>query len=389
MTYATGRTFYDADSHIMELPEFLAESALPEERQQLPKIKVPTRGTLANLVEEAEKHGRHSDAHVAELHALGDRLIGGPKGYMALGAFNSTERSQALDILGFARQLVFATISEGIVFSEQRSVPERYQAAHAHNRAMANFCAGDPRLMGVALLPLDDPQASVAELEHALKLGLSAMWVPHRHCGGRSPGHNDFDPLWARMAEARVPFMLHVGGVPLQIPPAWMNTGRAVPTDWLGTGENVRGKDMTSLHHLAETFIGAMVLDGVFERHRSLRGGVIELGAGYVPSLCKRLDWIAEIWRKSEPELAALTRRPSEILIEHVAFTPYVYEDVGELVRQSDSRLYLFSSDYPHAEGGRQPLERFAKSLESCDEQAKTRFYTDNFARLFSLSHLT
>jgi predicted TIM-barrel fold metal-dependent hydrolase len=169
------------------------------------------------------------------------------------------------------------------------------------------------------------------------------------------------------------------------VPESVTGTGRQVPTDWLGTGENVRGKDMIALHQPAETFIGAMVLDGVFERHRNLRGGVIELGAGYVPSLCRRLDWIAEIWRKSEAELAALTRKPSEQLIEHVAFTPYVYEDVGELIRQSDSRLYLFSSDYPHAEGGRQPLERFTKSLEGCDELAKANFYSDNFARICSL----
>ena len=385
MTYATGRTYYDADSHIMELPEFLAQFADPGEREQLPKIKVPRRGTLANLVDAAERSGQHDQAHVSELVPLGDKMIGGPKGYMALGAFNSQERARALDMLGFAKQLVFATFSEGIVFSEQRSIAERYQAARAHNKAMANFCSGDARLMGVALVPLDDPQASINELDHALKLGLQAIWVPHRHCGGRSPGHNDFDSLWARMAEARVPFMLHVGGVPLQIDPAWMNTGRQVPTDWLGTGENVRGKDMTSLHHLAETFVGAMVLDGVFERHRALRGGVIELGAGFVPSLCNRLDWIAEIWRKSEPELAALTRKPSEILIEHMAFTPYVYEDVGALIRQSDSRLYLFSSDYPHAEGGRQPLERFTKSLEGSDERAKAHFFSDNFARIFSL----
>jgi predicted TIM-barrel fold metal-dependent hydrolase len=385
MTYATGRTYHDADSHVMELPEFLAEFAAPNEKATMPKINVPRAGALANLVDEAERMGKHSDTHVSELIALGDRLIGGPKGYMALGAFNRDERAKALDMLGFAKQLVFATFSEGIAFSEQRSLTERYRAASAHNRAMANFCANDSRLMGVALLPLDDPQASLTELDHALKLGLKAIWIPHRQCGGRSPGHNDFDAIWARMAEARVPFVLHVGGVPLQLDPAWMNTGRQVPTDWLGTGENVRGKDMTSLHHLAETFIGTMVLDGVFDRHRNLRGGVIELGAGYVPSLCQRLDWIAEIWRKSEPEIAALTRKPSEQLIEHVAFTPYVYEDVGALISQSDSRLYLFSSDYPHAEGGRQPLERFTKSLESCDERAKERFFTDNFAHIFSL----
>ena len=70
-------------------------------------------------------------------------------------------------------------------------------------------------------------------------------------------------------------------------------------------------------------------------------------------------------------------------LIEQLAFTPFVYENVGELIRQSDERLYLFSSDYPHNEGGRQPLARFEASLAGCDEQAKARFYSQNFARLF------
>jgi predicted TIM-barrel fold metal-dependent hydrolase len=212
------------------------------------------------------------------------------------------------------------------------------------------------------------------------------VWIPHRPCGGRSPGHDDLDPIWARLAEAGMPFVLHVAGVPLQIDAAWMNTGRPVPTDWLGTGENVRGKDMTSLHQPAETFVGAMVLDGVFERHRALRGGVIELGAGWVPQMIKRLDWIAEIWSKSDPQLKALSRKPSQQIIEHMAFTPYVYEDVGDLIRQSDSRLYLFSSDYPHAEGGRQPLERFSASLAGCDEAAQSHFYSENFARMFGIA---
>src|SRR6185436_9237832 len=192
---------------------------------------------------------------------------------MALGAFNAAERAQPLDLLGFARQLVFATFSESLAFSLERAIEERYAAARAHNRAMADFCGKDQRLMGVALLPLDDPQTSVKELEGILRLGLTAVWIPHRACGGRSPGHNDLDPVWARLAEANIPFVLHVGGAKLQVDAAWMNTGRPVPSDWLGGGENVRGKDMTSLHQPVETFIGTMVLDGVFERHPALRGG--------------------------------------------------------------------------------------------------------------------
>src|SRR4030095_13413943 len=210
MTYPHGRTCYDADSHIMELPDFLAQYADAETREPLPRIKVPRVGRLATLVEEAERNRKHSESEVAELLALGDRLIGGPKGYMALGAFNAAERAQALDLLGFARQLVFATFSEGLAFSVERSIDERYAAARAHNRAMADFCGKDQRLMGVALLPLDDPQTSAKELEGILRLGLKAVWIPHRTCGGPSAGHQHTDPIWARLAEGGVGVVLCV-----------------------------------------------------------------------------------------------------------------------------------------------------------------------------------
>jgi predicted TIM-barrel fold metal-dependent hydrolase len=383
MSYAQGRTFYDADSHIMELPDFLIAHADPAMRDRLPRIHVDAPRLQRGLADACERRAQPPE-HVEALLALGDQLIAGPKGYQALGAFNSKERSRALDMLGFDRQLVFATFSAGITFSEQRALLERYAAARAHNRAMAEFCAGDPRLFGVALLPLDDLKATHDELTNIQRLGLRAVWIPHRPCGGRSPGHDDLDPIWARLAEARIPFLLHVGGRPLQIDPRWMNTGRPVPTDWLGGGENVRGKDMIALHHDAETFLGSLVLDGVFSRHPDLRGGVIELGAGWVPSLLARLDWISEIWRKSEPDLQKLTAKPSEQIIDRVWFTPYPYEDVGDLIRRSDSRLYLFSSDYPHVEGGRHPLGRFSASLAQTPEAAHAHFYSENFARLFS-----
>jgi uncharacterized protein len=385
MSYAQGRVFNDADSHVMELPDFLRSHADPNMRERLPQIRVEAPRLQFAIAEAVQRGGQHPD-RLANMIALGDQLISGPKGYEAMGAFNGAERSQALDQLGFARQLVFATFSAGITFSEQRPIEERYGAARAHNRAMAEFCASDARLFGVALLPLDDTALALDELRHILDLKLRAVWIPHRSCGGRSPGHNDLDAVWALLAQARVPFMLHVGGRPLQLDPAWFNTGRPVPTDWLGGGENVRGKDMTSLHHMAETFVGALVLDGVFERHPMLRGGVIELGAGWVPSMLKRLDWIAEIWRKSEPELQRLRQPPSQQIIEHMAFTPYPYEDVGDLIRQSDSRLYLFSSDYPHVEGGRNPLGRFSATLRETDPQAQTRFYTENFERVVPVS---
>jgi predicted TIM-barrel fold metal-dependent hydrolase len=385
MPYAEGRRFYDADSHIMELPDFLREHADPAIRDQIPPISVASGGVLGEQGADVIARGAHTPEQVEKLVGLGDDLISGPKGYLALGAFNSAERTRALDQLGFDRQLVFATFSAGMAFAPQLGPDLMYGTARAHNRAMAAFCADDERLMCVGAVPLDDPERALRELDAALELGAAAVWIPHRDCGGRSPGHDDLDPFWARLAEAGVPFVLHVGGAPLQQNKAWLNTGRAVPTDWLGGGENVRGKDMTSLHHGPEQFLSTLVLDGVLERHPGLRGGAIELGAGWVPSMLRRVDWIAEIWRRSEPELAARSRRPSEQITEQLAFTPYPFEDVGSLIRESNPDLYLFSSDYPHIEGGRHPLGRFGKSLEAFDEPVLERFYSGNFAELFGL----
>jgi uncharacterized protein len=386
MTYAGARLCYDADSHIMELPDFFREFADPADREKLPELIVSSGGRFSEAVAIYAKAKRHDDKEVAEQVALGDKLITGPKGYFALGAFNRDERRQALDQLGFRRQLIFSTFAAGTVFRKiQGSVDLQYAAARAHNRAMAHFCNADPRLMGIAALPLVSIPHALAELDNIIRLGLKAAWVPHQPAGDKSPGHLDLDPIWAKLADAGIPFALHVGGDPLQMNPAWMNNGRPVPTDWLGGGENLRGKDMTVLHQAAETFISVMVFDGVFQRHPQLKGIVVELGCGWAPELLVRLDWTHKAWSRSEPLLAELKTPPSQQIIEHMAFTPYPFEDVGDIIRRSDPRLYMFASDYPHTEGSKTPMERFDKFLEGHPQSTIDAFYFGNFARQFSL----
>ena len=63
-----------------------------------------------------------------------------------------------------------------------------------------------------------------------------------------------------------------------------------------------------------------------------------------------------------------------------------MFEDVGVIINASDPRLYMFSSDYPHPEGGRDPLGRFGRSLQGQDAETLDRFYTQNFADLMGMS---
>jgi predicted TIM-barrel fold metal-dependent hydrolase len=387
VTYAPAtRLFYDADSHIMELPDFLKKYADPALREAIPEVSysasIVTDEEVAVIVNQG---GRHSAGHVAAQIALGERLIESSKEIQALGAFDAADRSKALDLLGFQRQLVFATHSVAMPFSASSKLDPtlRYGAARAHNRHMADFCSADSRLLGVAVVPLDDPQLAMRELAFALDAGLKAVWVPHRPCGERSPGHVDLDPFWARLAEAGTPFVLHVGGAPLQLARAWMNNGRAPTKDWLGGGENLRTKDIALLHEGPEAFLTMMVLDGVLERHPGLRGACVELGAGWVPELLRRLDWVVKHWSRNDANLQGLTRTPSRQITDQLAFTPFVFEAVGDLIDQSSADLYLFSTDYPHIEGGRNPIGRFETALGDRGETVRDKFYAENFLRIF------
>jgi predicted TIM-barrel fold metal-dependent hydrolase len=71
--------------------------------------------------------------------------------------------------------------------------------------------------------------------------------------------------------------------------------------------------------------------------------------------------------------------RPTDYVHRQVRFTPYPTEDVGWIVAQAGAELVMFSSDYPHVEGGRKPLERFEASLGDAGEDVRRAFYTDNF----------
>ena len=387
MPYAPAdRLDYDADSHIMELPDFLKRYADPALRDAIPEVSYS-----ASIVTDEEvavimaQGGRHSPEHVAAQVALGDALIEKSKEIQGLGAFNRDDRRTAMDLLGFAKQLVFATHSVAMPFSPSSKLDPalRYGAARAHNRHMADFCSVDDRLMGVAVVPLDDPALAMAELDNALRLGLQAVWVPHRPCGDRSPGHVELDPFWARLAESGTPFVLHVGGAPLQAAKAWMNNGRPPTKDWLGGGENLRTKDIALAHAAPEAFVSMLVLDGVFERHPALRGAAVELGAGWVPELLRRLDWVVKHWSRNDANLQGLSRTPSEQLTQQMAFTPFVFEEVGVFIDASNPDLYLFSSDYPHIEGGRNPIARFEAALGDRSAAVRDKFYAENFLRIF------
>jgi len=379
MPYAEGRTYYDADSHLLELDDWLAGYADPGVREKIRPLYLGAAGALADRAV-ADATERRGDA--AKARALEDALMQA-KGWSALGAFDAIERSRALDLLGFRKQLVFSTFAPTQFLGDD---PELlYGGTRAHNRAMADFCAHDERLVAVGFVPWADPQRTAAEACEAIRLGCGAILVPSVPPRGRSPFHPDFDPLWGTLQDEGIPFMLHIGGGGRPLRSAFHENGKPRTTDFLGGGENIRSKDYMVLHHPPETFLAVMALDGVFEKFPRLRGGCIEQGALWVVPWLKRMDIAQESFQRTEPALK-LPLKASDYIRRQVKFTPFPTEPVGWMIEQAGPELFLFSSDYPHPEGGRDPLARFERSLERTSDADKERFYSGNFAEMMSLS---
>ncbi|HEY2482343.1 MAG TPA: amidohydrolase family protein [Caulobacteraceae bacterium] len=379
MAYASGRVINDADSHIMESLDWLARHAEPAVKDRLGSMRLEAGGSGA---EKAIARALERQKDAAATAEIATDVVAGPKGWAAYGATDPDERAKALDDLGFARQLVFTTFA-GSQFLPSPDPDVKYGGARALNRAMADFCSHDRRLIGVGVVPLDDPERALAEANLAIEAGCGALWVPAAPAGERSPGHPDLDPFWGRLGEAGVPFVLHVGAASPMLPPAYHKNGHPRPKDWLGGGENLRAKDYFALSFAPQNFLCALALDGVFERFPKLRGGVIELGAGWVPDFLRRMDQAWKGWRKTDPVVASLPAPPSEFIRRAVRFTPYATEDAGAIIREGGAELFMFSSDFPHPEGTRNPIERFENSFAGLDDEVRDRFYRRNFETLF------
>jgi len=71
MPYAAGRTYFDADSHIMELPGWLEEFADPADRERLRPLALGAAGAMADVAIAAAQQRRGDQAAAEALASLG------------------------------------------------------------------------------------------------------------------------------------------------------------------------------------------------------------------------------------------------------------------------------------------------------------------------------
>ena len=379
MTYASGRLIHDADSHLMEPVDCLDpyfDKRLLARFRETPQMRELLAGRADWI---RERLDLQSDA---EFRAEADGELMVRKNYEAQGAWLRDDRPHALDGLGFASQLVFTTHCLGNFGLDQGDDMDLcYAAADAHNRMMTDFCSVDPRLLPVAYIPLEEFHRTLASAKLAIDLGAKALMVPSRCPQNHAPSHIALDPLWAMAEEAGLPVVVHVGGE-TKLNPVYKKNGLPPVPDFHGGDDNFTSVSYMPIPEAAMQTLATLIFDGVFDRFPNLKWGAIELGASWLPGWMRSLDSAAHAFMRNEERLQNLSAKPSEIVRRQLRVAPYPHEDAGWIIANAGEEVCMFSSDYPHVEGGRNPLKRFDESLKGASARGVERFYSENFIDL-------
>ncbi len=390
MPYIDDRVVHDADAHIMETPTWLRDHADPplRDRIEIPAYANELRQTGDNdeqLADLDAAFARLTERHRSEEYTAdeaGQVML--RKNFAATGSFLPEDRPRVLDLMGVESQLMFNTFHNSRLYHWEHSgdLDLAYGTARAHNRGMLEFCSVDPRLLATCYVPLVDFERAAAMTDEAIGAGAAALLVASGCPPDHSPSHIGLDPVWARAQEADIPVVFHVGGTGELIDPAYFRNGLPVPPDFHGGEENFRSVDYMGIPGPPMQTLATMIFDGVLERFPGLRIGVIEQGAVWIPGWVRRMESAIDAFARHEERLRALSLRPTEYVQRQIRATPYPTEDVGWIVDNIGPDVCLFSTDYPHVEGGRDPYGRFERSLADHDEDVKQRFYADNMVDL-------
>lgn len=382
MSHTSGRTIHDADSHLIESRGWLESYCSEHVRKNLmPGVFSLDMPMLDPFMEKADRRLAGKDP---ELTAALKADLFGHKGklnqWLAFGARDKAERSEALDIIGLGSQLVFPSIAAAR-FARHSDVEIVYGGCDALNRAMVDFCSDDERMLPVGYLSLKDPVRAKETLKTALESGIRTVWIGSDAIDGRAPSHVAYDPLWAMLEEARVPVTLHIGSG-VNMPRAYMNTGIERNLEARASNiETTRPKDLPVVHHSIERWLTCMIYDGVLERFPRLKVGLIELGANWLPASLMNLDMGVSLLGKFDADLKKLSIKPSEYVQRQVRVAPLHTENTGWILRNVGKDILMFNTDYPHPEGGRDPFGDFERSLDAVNatEAELDRFYTRNY----------
>jgi predicted TIM-barrel fold metal-dependent hydrolase len=367
-----------ADSHVMEPLGFWEERLDQEFRDRAPKV-VPRpdgKGLLftapdINPFPVAGGFGIGKSGAELKEHLK--------KGYEAArpSGWDPAERIKDQDVDGVEAEVLYTTL--GMPLFGLKDADLQRACFHVYNEWLANFCSYNPRrLIGTALISLEDIPAGVKELEYCAKKGLRGAMIWGSPPEDRPYSSRVYDALWQAASELHLPLSLHV------------ITGKGKESNTGDAFEGAKNKPSigefyANLIHEVQRSLSSIIFGGVLERFPKLIIISAENDVGWIPHYMYRLDHAYEKFNSllNEP----LPMKPSEY-IRRQMFATFQDDPVGpSAYKLFGPTNYMWASDFPHTDStwpeSRKVVER---DFAGVPEDVTRKIVFENAAHLYNIN---
>jgi aminocarboxymuconate-semialdehyde decarboxylase len=236
--------------------------------------------------------------------------------------------------------------------------------SRVQNEDIAALVAQDPaHFAGMGTLPMRFPGRAVEEAVHAVEqLGLRGFQIDTR-VENFELSHAAFDPLYARLANLRIPLFVH---------PLGFSHGQRLGDFFMVNSVGQPIEETIAIAHF--------IMGGILDRHPDL-DVVIAHGGGFYPFYAARLD---HAW-KVRPEVRRLTADAPSTYLKRLWFDTCVFsaELIDNLIKTVGLDRVMMGSDYPFDMGDPDPVGLVNKAKLSDTDRQKVLF--GNASRLFKI----
>jgi hypothetical protein len=314
----------------------------------------------------------------------------------APGAFDIGRRLEVMDFTGVKRQILYPGVmgiyalallnkaDDPKVFASITGDRKRYayELIDIHNdwvsRAMRNQDRARPTAVIVGETPEEMRDKMKALIDKGVRLFLLLCDSPP---GGVSPAHPRMDPVWELAAAATCPVLGHISISENLLKTLVWRDAPAFEGWMLGQEFSLDPWTLSNIHLQAQNYVMTMVLGGVFDRHPKLIYGTAEFTGHWVGPLAGNMDrWYGStprVWSQGLDQ--KLKNKPSEYIRKNLRVACFDFEPVGDYIEKYGfEEVYCYASDFPHPEGGKDPMNRFVKSLEGQSPTIFRKFFVEN-----------
>ncbi|HET6734664.1 amidohydrolase family protein [Mycobacterium sp.] len=384
---------FDADNHLYETKDALTKF-LPDHAKYAidyvdvrGRTKIVVRGQITDYIpnptfdvvaqpgaqEDYFRHGNPERKSYREV--LGEPM-------KAIPAFREPgPRLEVMDEMGLDYALMFPTLASLVEERMKDDVELTHDVIHALNQWIYETWTFDyeGRIFGVPIITLPIVDRALEELQWVLDRGARTVLVRPAPVpglkGSRSFGFEEFDPFWQACVAADIPVSMHGSDSGyadlLRIWEPSKEFTPFKPTPFL----------LTAMGKLPiEHSMLALICHGALSRNPDLRVLSIENGADWVPHLLHSLE---DIYKKMPTEFA---EDPVEAFKRCVYISPFWEDNFTEYVDLVGADRVVFGSDWPHAEGMRDPLN-FVDDLEGLPQADIEKIMGGNMMQLFKVGH--